>query len=164
LIVYKLVKFYEPGSSEEYISTRVTLTVFSTHRIYCARHQYSCFILAIVAFLLLSASFAIGLKCYLDFDQGLVESKVNSELIFNTVRPGVLKYVRYSKAPELYEKAIFKSRKYVPGLPSWCASHSPNFDRIGGSHLACFMISLYIHTHIYGRVVDDVITDLCLSS
>jgi hypothetical protein len=59
--VYKLVKFYEPGSSEEYISTRVTLTVFT-----------------IVAFLLLSASFAIGLKCYLDFDQGLVESKVNN--------------------------------------------------------------------------------------
>ena len=153
MIVYKLVKFYQPGSSEEYISTRATLTVFSTHRIYPGRNQYSCFIPAIVAFLLLSASFAIGLKCYLDFGQGLVESKVNSELSLDTVHPGVLKHVRCSTASGPFKKAIFKSRRYVPGLPSWCAPHSPNFNRIGGCNLACFTISLHIHTYIYGRVV-----------
>ncbi|KAF8350722.1 hypothetical protein F5887DRAFT_940616, partial [Amanita rubescens] len=58
---YKLVRFYEPASSQEYVSTRATLTVFT-----------------IVAFLLVSASFVIGLKCYFDFDRGLLESKVNN--------------------------------------------------------------------------------------
>jgi len=59
--IYKLVRFYEPASSQEYVSTRATLTVFT-----------------IIAFLLVSASFVIGLKCYLDFDRGLLESKVNN--------------------------------------------------------------------------------------
>ena len=29
--VYKLVRFYDPDSSEEYLTTRATLTVFSKH-------------------------------------------------------------------------------------------------------------------------------------
>ncbi|KAF8628361.1 hypothetical protein AX15_003896 [Amanita polypyramis BW_CC] len=60
VVVYKLVRFYEPSSKEEYVSTRATLTVFT-----------------IVAFLLLLVSFFIGLRCYLDFGRGLLESKVN---------------------------------------------------------------------------------------
>ena len=57
----------------------------------------SCFTLAIIAFLLVSASFAIGLKCYLDFDRGLLESKVNSELSFDTIPTQSLKVCQMSQ-------------------------------------------------------------------
>lgn len=35
--------------------------------------------LAVVAFLLLLASFAIGIKCFRDFDKGLSESKTHGQ-------------------------------------------------------------------------------------
>ncbi|EGN92454.1 hypothetical protein SERLA73DRAFT_191102 [Serpula lacrymans var. lacrymans S7.3] len=60
--LYKLVRFYEPSSQAEYSSTRATLTTFT-----------------IVAFLLLLASFCVGVRCFLDFDKGLHESKVNGQ-------------------------------------------------------------------------------------
>ncbi|KIK59908.1 hypothetical protein GYMLUDRAFT_168967 [Collybiopsis luxurians FD-317 M1] len=60
LSVYKLVRFYEPASRDQYITTRATLTVFT-----------------IVAFLLLFATFAVGLRCFSDFDRGLISSKVH---------------------------------------------------------------------------------------
>lgn len=56
--LYKLDRFYAPSSESQYISTRATLTVFT-----------------VVAFLLLLASLAIGIKCFCDFDKGLHESK-----------------------------------------------------------------------------------------
>jgi len=59
--LYKLVRFYQPGSREEYQTTRATLTVFT-----------------IVAFLLLFATFAVGLRCFSDFDRGLQSSKVQN--------------------------------------------------------------------------------------
>lgn len=59
--LYKLVRFYQPSSRDAYLSTRATLTVFT-----------------IVAFLLLFATFAVGLRCFADFDRGLEASKVNS--------------------------------------------------------------------------------------
>ncbi|KAF9052619.1 hypothetical protein BJ165DRAFT_1441405 [Panaeolus papilionaceus] len=59
--LYKLVRFYQPGSRERYETTRATLTVFT-----------------IIAFLLLLATFAAGLRCFSDFDRGLQSSKVNS--------------------------------------------------------------------------------------
>ncbi|KAG1875331.1 hypothetical protein C8R48DRAFT_831186 [Suillus tomentosus] len=62
LVLYKLVRFYEPSSENQYISTRATLTVFT-----------------VVAFLLLLASFAIGIKCFRDFDKGLSESKTHGQ-------------------------------------------------------------------------------------
>ncbi|KAI0082677.1 hypothetical protein K474DRAFT_1584776 [Panus rudis PR-1116 ss-1] len=57
---YKLVRFYEPSSREQYATTRATLTVFT-----------------IVAFLLLFATFAVGLRCFSDFDKGLLSSKLH---------------------------------------------------------------------------------------
>ncbi|GJE95127.1 hypothetical protein PsYK624_113080 [Phanerochaete sordida] len=57
---YKLVRFYEPSSREQYQTTRATLTVFT-----------------IVAFLLLFATFAVGLRCFADFDKGLQSSKTH---------------------------------------------------------------------------------------
>ncbi|KAK2466933.1 hypothetical protein APHAL10511_001191 [Amanita phalloides] len=70
--LYKLARFYEPHSRHLYVSTRATLTVFT-----------------ITAFLLVSASFAIGFKCYLDFNQGLLDSKLNNvpRRWTNTKRP-----------------------------------------------------------------------------
>jgi len=58
--LYKLVRFYEPESRRQYDTTRATLTFFT-----------------IVAFLLLFATFAVGLRCFADFDRGLLPSKVN---------------------------------------------------------------------------------------
>ncbi|KAI5124554.1 hypothetical protein M0805_003076 [Coniferiporia weirii] len=58
--IYKLVRFYEPGSEAEYETTRATLTVFT-----------------IVAFLLLFATFAVGLRCFADFDKGLASAKMH---------------------------------------------------------------------------------------
>ncbi|KAG0707783.1 hypothetical protein DFH29DRAFT_844300 [Suillus ampliporus] len=60
--LYKLVRFYEPSSEQQYVSTRATLTVFT-----------------VVAFLLLLASFGIGIKCFRDFDKGLHESKTHGQ-------------------------------------------------------------------------------------
>ncbi|KAG1756802.1 uncharacterized protein EDB91DRAFT_1325724 [Suillus paluster] len=60
--LYKLVRFYEPSSEQQYYSTRATLTVFT-----------------VVAFLLLLCSFAIGIKCLRDFDKGLHESKTHGQ-------------------------------------------------------------------------------------
>ncbi|KAL1713178.1 hypothetical protein EV715DRAFT_258738 [Schizophyllum commune] len=58
--LYKLVRFYQPGSREEYATTRATLTTFT-----------------IVAFIILFLTFAVGLRCFSDFDRGLQPSKVN---------------------------------------------------------------------------------------
>jgi hypothetical protein len=58
--LYKLVRIYEPSSRELYATTRASLTIFT-----------------IVAFILLFASFAVGLRCFADFDRGLQASKVN---------------------------------------------------------------------------------------
>ncbi|OSD01578.1 hypothetical protein PYCCODRAFT_1436186 [Trametes coccinea BRFM310] len=57
---YKLVRFYEPASREQYQTVRATLTTFT-----------------IIAFLLLFATFAIGLRCFADFDKGLLKSKMH---------------------------------------------------------------------------------------
>ncbi|KAF7970006.1 hypothetical protein HWV62_25368 [Athelia sp. TMB] len=61
--VYKLVRFYEPytGRENPYETVRATLTVFT-----------------IAAFLLVFATFAIGLRCFADFDKGLVEAKTHN--------------------------------------------------------------------------------------
>ncbi|KAG6890708.1 hypothetical protein C0995_005081 [Termitomyces sp. Mi166 len=59
--LYKLVRFYEPSSRDQYETTRATLTTFT-----------------IVAFLLLFATFAVGLRCFADFNKGLLSSKVNA--------------------------------------------------------------------------------------
>ncbi|KAH0583890.1 hypothetical protein H2248_009483 [Termitomyces sp. 'cryptogamus'] len=59
--LYKLVRFYEPSSRSQYETTRATLTTFT-----------------IVAFLLLFATLVVGLRCFVDFDKGLLASKVNT--------------------------------------------------------------------------------------
>ncbi|KAH9946168.1 uncharacterized protein BXZ73DRAFT_95667 [Epithele typhae] len=59
---YKLVRFYEPSSSTTYGNVRATLTTFT-----------------IIAFLLLFATFAIGLRCFADFDKGLLKSKLHGQ-------------------------------------------------------------------------------------
>ncbi|KAI0256681.1 hypothetical protein BJV78DRAFT_1166134 [Lactifluus subvellereus] len=61
---YKLVRFYDPSSREEYLTTRATLTVFT-----------------IVAILLLLTTFGIGLRCFSDFGKGLYESKTSGQSI-----------------------------------------------------------------------------------
>jgi hypothetical protein len=58
--IYKLVRFYEPDSRAQYQTTRVTLTVFT-----------------IVAFIILFATFVVGIRCFADFDKGLLASKVH---------------------------------------------------------------------------------------
>ncbi|KAF9477383.1 hypothetical protein BDN70DRAFT_995014 [Pholiota conissans] len=59
--LYKLVRMYMPASEAQYLTTRATLTTFT-----------------IVAFILLLATFGVGIKCLADFDRGLLNSKVHS--------------------------------------------------------------------------------------
>ncbi|KAI9446473.1 hypothetical protein H4582DRAFT_2108132 [Lactarius indigo] len=66
---YKLVRFYEPSSEGQYETTRATLTVFT-----------------IVAILLLLATFAVGLKCFSDFEKGLYDSKTSDTLLLKPKR------------------------------------------------------------------------------
>ncbi|KAH9180534.1 hypothetical protein EDB89DRAFT_2120712 [Lactarius sanguifluus] len=66
---YKLVRFYDPSSEEQYETTRATLTVFT-----------------IVAILLLLATFAVGLKCFVDFNKGLYDSKTSDTLLLKPRR------------------------------------------------------------------------------
>jgi hypothetical protein len=56
--IYKLVRFYSPDSRDQYITTRATLTAFTS-----------------IALILLLASFAVGIRCFADFDRGLLYSK-----------------------------------------------------------------------------------------
>lgn len=58
--IYKLVRFYDPNSEAQYETVRATLTTFT-----------------IIAFLLLFATFGIGLRCFADFDKGLLRSKLH---------------------------------------------------------------------------------------
>ncbi|KAJ7097943.1 hypothetical protein B0H15DRAFT_1008462 [Mycena belliarum] len=60
--LYKLVRIYEPQTRDLYATTRVSLTIFT-----------------IVAFILLFGTFAVGLRCFSDFDRGLQASKVNGQ-------------------------------------------------------------------------------------
>jgi len=77
-LVYKLVRFYQPASRDQYQTTRASLTIFSLCRVTSGPYLIliSSFS-AIVAFLILFATFAIGLKCFADFDRGLQSSKVH---------------------------------------------------------------------------------------
>ncbi|KAI0031840.1 hypothetical protein K488DRAFT_51227 [Vararia minispora EC-137] len=56
--VFKLVRFYSPSTAAQYATTRATITTFT-----------------IAAFLLLLISFGIGLRCFADFDKGLLQPK-----------------------------------------------------------------------------------------
>ncbi|KAI6108966.1 hypothetical protein EV401DRAFT_2059749 [Pisolithus croceorrhizus] len=76
---YKLVRFYEPSSEQQYLSTRATLTVFT-----------------IFAFLLLLASFIVGVKCFYDFGKGLHDSKTQDVSVSADQR-----YGSFPKAQEL---------------------------------------------------------------
>ncbi|EMD38539.1 hypothetical protein CERSUDRAFT_82818 [Gelatoporia subvermispora B] len=60
--VYKLIRFYEPDSEGQYVTTRATLTVFT-----------------IVALLLMFTTFVVGLRCFTDFDKGLLSSKLHGQ-------------------------------------------------------------------------------------
>ncbi|KAH8107086.1 hypothetical protein BXZ70DRAFT_274096 [Cristinia sonorae] len=75
--IYKLVRFYSPDSRAQYESTRATLTVFT-----------------IVAFLILFTTFAIGLRCFSDFDKGLRRSKEHDVTV-----TGTKKYSQTSPLP-----------------------------------------------------------------
>jgi len=61
--IFKFVRYYSPQTEGQYASTRVTLSVFTA-----------------VSFLLVFTSFAIGLRCFSDFDKGLRHPKTNDAL------------------------------------------------------------------------------------
>ncbi|KAF7966119.1 hypothetical protein HWV62_39982 [Athelia sp. TMB] len=92
--VYKLVRFYEPytGRENPYETVRATLTVFT-----------------IAAFLLVFATFAIGLRCFADFDKGLVEAKTHSEILFHPYHQAIL----ISFCPP-----DVTNQNYLSGMPS----------------------------------------------
>jgi len=61
--VFKFVRYYSPSTSAQYASTRTTLSVFTA-----------------ISFLLVLTTFAVGLRCYTDFDKGLRNPKTNDAL------------------------------------------------------------------------------------
>jgi hypothetical protein len=79
--VYKLVRFYEPSSRGQYETTRATLTVFSAFMSSDLTADYLEKPVAIVAFILLFGTFAVGLRCFADFDRGLQSSKVDCKAL-----------------------------------------------------------------------------------
>ncbi|KAF8077961.1 hypothetical protein FPV67DRAFT_1463611 [Lyophyllum atratum] len=88
--LYKLVRFYQPSSSVRYETTRATLTIFT-----------------IVAFILLFGTFAVGLRCFADFDRGLQASKVNAL----PTRP------KYNATESSHNMAQRQSSSYLGGAP-----------------------------------------------
>jgi len=88
--LYKLVRFYQPSSRARYETTRATLTIFT-----------------IVAFILLFATFAVGLRCFADFDRGLQASKVNAL----PTRP------KYNTTESSNNMAQRQSSSYLGGAP-----------------------------------------------
>ncbi|KAI0670445.1 hypothetical protein C8Q78DRAFT_125560 [Trametes maxima] len=87
---FKLVRFYEPSSREQYQTVRATLTTFT-----------------IIAFLLLFSTFAIGLRCFADFDKGLLKSKLHGQ--------------SYRPVGQPYKSSLFGAKKeegaYGAGTP-----------------------------------------------
>lgn len=82
--VYKLVRYFQPfinNLPNPYVSTRASLTIFSE----CLLAVIASYpnnlspIPAIVALILLFATFAIGLRCFSDFDKGLKDSKTDGQ-------------------------------------------------------------------------------------
>jgi hypothetical protein len=61
-----------------YISTRATLTIFSEYLPFPFVSHLTLFT-ALSAFLLLFSTFAVGLRCFADFDRGLKESKTDGQ-------------------------------------------------------------------------------------
>ncbi|KAG8690489.1 hypothetical protein FRC11_011230 [Ceratobasidium sp. 423] len=68
--LYKFSRLFIGQTRQQYISTRATLATVS-----------------IIAFLMIFASFAVGLRCFADFDKGLMKSKVQ-DVEDQTRRPG----------------------------------------------------------------------------
>ncbi|KAF8447977.1 hypothetical protein L210DRAFT_3619381 [Boletus edulis BED1] len=89
---YKLARFYLPLSQSEYITTRATLTVFT-----------------IVAFLLLLTTFLVGLKCFYDFDKGLLDSKTHGQF-YKPVRQQALGAFKIGQKSE-------RQSSYMGGTP-----------------------------------------------
>jgi len=98
--LYKLVRLYTPGSREAYSSTRGTLTIFT-----------------IVSFLMLFATFAVGLRCFADFDKDLRQAKL-TEGNFNVSKRPASTYTGGTPAgtpgvmPNMTER-----QSYVGGAP-----------------------------------------------
>lgn len=70
-------------------------------------------LIAIVAFLLLFATFAVGLRCFSDFDRGLLPSKVNGQSYEPVTKMGILNGITFSvlavPARPKYSKNNFES-------------------------------------------------------
>ena len=128
--VYKLVRFYQPESRDEYSTTRATLTVFSPFllppRIIFLTSNIipPFFSSAIVAFLLLFATFAVGLRCFADFDKGLLSSKLHGQS-YSPVATGFSKadlfgdYFYFPSHIPLFSSAVTGSKtSYSSPLPS----------------------------------------------
>ncbi|PBK78126.1 hypothetical protein ARMSODRAFT_1010740 [Armillaria solidipes] len=112
ILVYKLVRFYEPASRAQYATTRATLTIFT-----------------IVAFLLLFATFAVGLRCFADFEKGLMESKVHGQSYTPVKNDVKMQVLNGDSIPALSDKP-----NYLPSGDS-AGMGQPQGSYLGGSAL-----------------------------
>ncbi|KAF9653141.1 hypothetical protein BDM02DRAFT_3160071 [Thelephora ganbajun] len=77
--LYKLVRFFTPPSEDTYQTTRITLALFT-----------------ICAFLILFATFIVGLRCFGDFDKGLKPSKVHGQSLLPTPTAEKINLIGYN--------------------------------------------------------------------
>ena len=73
--LYKFSRLFIGRTRSQYVSTRATLATVS-----------------IISFLMVFASFAVGLRCFADFDKGLMKSKVQDVEVQNGRRPAKMPF------------------------------------------------------------------------
>jgi len=88
--LYKLIRFYLPSSQALYMTTRASLTVFT-----------------VVAFILVSCTLLVGIRCFSHFDQGLRPSKVNAL----STKP------KYLKSADSTGNMTERQSSYIGGAP-----------------------------------------------
>jgi len=98
--LYKFSRLFAPESQEAYSSTRATLATFT-----------------IVSFLMMFATFAVGLRCFADFDKGLKPAKTR-DTKFDEKRPN---------------SAYNGGSPAVPGTPNMTQHNNGSY--VGGSTL-----------------------------
>jgi len=91
--VYKLVRFFSPSSKDIYATTRTTLALFT-----------------ICAFLILFATFIVGLRCFGDFDKGLKPSKVHGQSLLPVPTAEKINLIGYNSEAKI-------SGGYTGGAP-----------------------------------------------
>ncbi|KAG8953060.1 hypothetical protein FRC04_003007 [Tulasnella sp. 424] len=98
--LYKFSRLFTPGSSEAYESTRASLAVFT-----------------IISFLMLFATFAVGLRCFADFDKDLRPAKTREGKLAPEQRPVSTYSINEAPFPGKPIDMTQRTSSYSVGVP-----------------------------------------------